>query len=472
MKKGWLGITARAGKLPVVAESIKSRIGSINNQARANWGELLLVVALAASAGIASYLGAQLIHPWLLTDRGADLWFAADIPRVFANMTDRFSNHSRTKVHPLFSLIAFPPVFLMQKVLGQDALTAVRLAIAAVAALCIIALFILLRLIGCRRFDAALFSILGATSAAAMFWFIVPETYPFGALSILAGLCLVAIAQYRKLSAQWYAVVSAATLSITTTNWMVGILATLAKYRRKWAWKITLDALCLTVLLWSVQKSIFPSSVFFIVLGDSEEKNYMLRQASGGFWHVLQSFVAHTMVMPDMRVIPHWKKFELLRVLTQRAIPGSASVWGTIAVILWMALLALGIWGFFAAKQHRQLRIVLGFSILGQLALHTVYGEETFLYSLHFLPLLIVLAAFSTQTPARSIALVLAGMLVLTAGVNNGLQLLKAKEVMNRQAAPRTQLLKQMQQHPTDPSTPFVGSFRVSENLKTTNDRS
>ncbi|MFB2976342.1 hypothetical protein [Microseira sp. BLCC-F43] len=471
MKKSTFGIGGIFWKLPVVAQSIKSKIGWINQQARENWGEILLVVALAASAGIASYLGAQLIHPWLLTDRGADLWFSADIPRVFANMTDRFSNHSRTKVHPIFSLIAFPPVFLMHKVLGLDALTAVRIAIAAVAALCIMALFIVLRLIGCRRFDAALFSILGATSAAAMFWFIVPETYPFGALSILAGLCLAAIAQYRKLSAQWYAVVSAATLSITTTNWMVGILATLAKYRRKWAWKITLDALCLNIVLWSVQKSIFPSAGFFIVLGDSEEKNYMLRQASGGFWHVLQSFVAHTMVMPDMRIIPHWKKFELLRVLTQRAIPGSASVWGTVAVILWMALLALGIWGFFAAKQHRQLRIVLGFSILGQLALHTVYGEETFLYSLHFLPLLIVLAAFSTQTPARSIGLVLAGMLVLTAGVNNGLQLLKAKEVMNSQAAPRTQLLKQMQQRPTDPSTPGVGSFDVAVNLKTTSDR-
>ncbi|HAX78491.1 MAG TPA: hypothetical protein DCY88_22340 [Cyanobacteria bacterium UBA11372] len=445
MKKGLLGITARAGKLAVVAQSIKSRIGSINRQARLHWREIVLVVAIATLAGIASYLGAQMIDSWLVSDRGADLWFAADIPRVFANMTERLSNHSRTKVHPIFSLIAFPPVFFMQKILGFEALTAVRLAIATVAALWIGALFILLRLIGCRRFDAALFSLLGATSAAAMFWFVVPETYPFGSLSILAALCLVAIAQYRKLSAQWYVVVSAATLSITTSNWMVGILATLTKYRRKWAWKITLDALCLTVVLWSVQKSIFPSSRFFIVFGDSEEKNYMFRQASGGFWQVLQSFVAHTMVMPDMRIIPHWKKFELLRVLTQRAIPGSASVWGSIAVILWIALLGLGLWGIVSAKQHRQLRIVLGFSILGQLALHTVYGEETFLYSLHFLPLLIVLAAFSTLTPARAIALLLAGMLVLTAGVNNGLQFVKAKDAINTQAAPRAQVIRQME---------------------------
>jgi len=59
-------------------------------------------------------------------------------------------------------------------------------------------LFILLRLIGCRQFDAALFSILAATSAAAIFWFVIPETYSFGSLSILLALGLTALAQHQK----------------------------------------------------------------------------------------------------------------------------------------------------------------------------------------------------------------------------------------------------------------------------------
>jgi len=50
----------------------------------------------------------------------------------------------------------------------------------------------------------------------------------------------------------------------------------------------------------------------------------------------------------------------------------------------------------FSTRKHLRLRVVLGLTILGQLALHTVYGNETFLYTLNFLPLLVVLAALST----------------------------------------------------------------------------
>jgi len=73
-----------------------------------------------------------------------------------------------------------------------EPITAVRIVIAAVA---LVQLAVhLLRLIGCRQFDAALFSILAATSAAAMFWFVIPETYSFGSLSILLALGLTALA--------------------------------------------------------------------------------------------------------------------------------------------------------------------------------------------------------------------------------------------------------------------------------------
>ena len=108
-------------------------------------------------------------------------------------------------------------------------------------------------------------------------------------------------------------------------------------------------------------------------------------------------------------------------MLTQASSPGSGSFWGACAVGLWIALLGLGLWGFFSSKKHTKFRIVLGFSLLGQLALHLVYGNETFLYSLHFLPLLIILAAFSVLTSTRLIALILAGILVICTGINNGL---------------------------------------------------
>jgi hypothetical protein len=136
---------------------------------------------------------------------------------------------------------------------------------------------------------------------------------------------------------------------------------------------------------------------------------------------------------------------------TQASIPGSGSLWGTIAVVLWTALLGLGLWGLFSVKQHPKLRLVLGLTLLGQLLLHTLYGSETFLYALHLAPLLVMLAAFSLLTRARPLALVLAAMLVLTAGVNNSLQFQKATDLLEKQAPPRYQVLGQMQQRPAEP---------------------
>lgn len=401
------------------------KISAIYSQARQYWLDLLLVVVLGFVAGLASYQGAQLLNPYILTEPAEDVWFGSDISRVWANMVYRWSDHHRTKVHPLFTLIAFPSVYLLSKA-GIEPITAVRMVIAFVASLWLGTLFVVLRLISCRRFDATLFSLLTATSAAAVFWFVIPEIFSFSSLSLLLALCFTVIAQDRKLSSLWYMAVSAVTLSVTTTNWMAGMAIAIANHPWKRALQITVNALCVVVLLWSVQKVIFPSAQFFI--GDyRDEVNYVLSPQSGGPLQVIKSFVCDTMVMPTINIgkyTPH----DWLVMSIQSSRPGSASLWGTVAVVLWTALLGLGLWGFFSIKQHLKFRIVLGLTLLGQLALHFVYGEETFLYSLHFVILLVVLVAFSTLTPARPLALLLTGMLVLSAGINNGLQLNKAIE--------------------------------------------
>ncbi|HEY9649555.1 MAG TPA: hypothetical protein V6C95_02750, partial [Coleofasciculaceae cyanobacterium] len=233
-------------------------------------------------------------------------------------------------------------------------------------------LFILLRLIGCHRFDATLFSILGAISASAVFWFVVPETYPFGSITFLLALILVAVSHYRKLSPLWYVLFSSLTLSITTTNWMVGILATIVNYPWKRSLQITVNAFCLVVVLWAVQKYIFPSVEFF--LGDREEEQYIVMGESEGLLRVIKSLVSHTIVMPAIQVIQGERGWPLMS--TQHSLPGSGSLWGAVAVGLWLALFGLGLWGLFSVKKHPKFRTVLGFTLLGQLALHSVYGNE------------------------------------------------------------------------------------------------
>jgi len=333
-------------------------------------------------------------------------------------MTNRDSDHHSTKVHPLFSLIALPPVFLITKIFSIEPMMAVRVVNAVVASLWIATFFTLLRLIGCRRLDAILFSGLATASASAIFWFVVPETFLLGSLSIMIALCFVVITEFRQFSSLWYICISAFTLSFTVTNWMAGVLITIVNFSKKQALLITIKAYFLVFMLSIIQKTFFDRTVIPFFTGE-EQNNYILTSSSGGPLHSLKSFVSHTMVMPAINVVAN-------NLSTQLSFPGSGSPWGMISVLFWIALLGLGVYGIFSHHGHFKVRIVLGLTLLGQLLLHSVYGDETFLYSLHFMPLLIILAAFSTFTRARKVALLLTVMLVLTAGVNNVVQLNKA----------------------------------------------
>jgi hypothetical protein len=57
--------------------------------------------------------------------------------------------------------------------------------------------------------------------------------------------------------------------------------------------------------------------------------------------------------------------------------------------------------------------------LLFQLALHSVFGRETFLYGPHILPLLLVVAAFGALTRLRYVVFALAALLLVSSGVNN-----------------------------------------------------
>lgn len=413
---------------------------------RKNLSDILLAFVIAVIAGLASYFGAHRLDISIIR---YDEWFTSDTPRIIANMCERLSDNHRTKVHPLFPLIAWPPVHLLKTQLDMWGVSAIRLVNAALVSIWISVIFMMLRLMGCQRLDSIIFTVLSGVSAAALFWFAVPETFSFGSLSILLALCLVALAQYRKLPESYFTIINAITLSITTTNWMVGILATITHFRWKRALQIIVNGFCIVVLLWAVQKYLFPTSIFF--LGDREEERYITPGLSyEGIKQVTQSFFYHSMVMPAIQEdyfytdIWPWMR-------TQNSLPGSAGKMGVFAVIIWTGLLALGFWALFHLDKHLKLRIVLGLTILGQLILHILYGNETFLYSLHFIPLLVILTALSALTPARPLALFLAGGLILTAGYNNNIQFNKAINFIEKYRSQRSQVVYQIKSRPADP---------------------
>ncbi len=401
--------------------------------------DLIIVLLLVMVTSSVTYASGQMVDPVLLQGFTEDVWFGSDIERVVSNMSLRSARNARAKVHPLFSLLSFPIVKGIRVVTRVPPVTAVMLLMAGTTALWVSLLYVTLRLMGCRRFDATVFSVLAWSSAALIFWTTVPETYLFGSLSLLVSLFLVALAQTGKLPIWSYVLVSAFSLSITTTNWMAGILATFVNHTRKGAIAITGMALGVVLVLWGVQSRIFPKTTFLTDL--AEEVNYTLPKAAGGPIRVVLGFFFHPMVVPGLQVIPsnrNQPEWPMLSV--QHALPGSGSIAGGIAIALWIVLLLLGAIACWQVEKNLKLRIVLGLGLLGQLALHLVYGEETFLYAIHLIPFLLLVCAMATLTRWRSLVLGLAMLLIVFAGLHNGEQFFRATEFLKNRGSLRQQV--------------------------------
>ena len=407
-----------------------------NGRLRKVWLDLLVLIFLTIIIASITYSNSQRI-PAVLSHEG-DVWFESDTRRVIDDMTNRSANHWRTDTHPLFPLVTYIPTKLVMKVFNLKAVDAVMIIIAALASMWISTLYVLMRLIGLRCFEAILFSFLGIVSASSIFWFAVPETYAFGSLSFLIVLVIVALSQKREISSIWYAIVSAISLSFTVTNWSAGIVATFVNFPWKKALQITINAFCIVIVLWSVQRHFFSRVLYFGTIS-STEKRYIMRSESGGPLNIAKSFLFHTMIMPAIqeRQKVRLRDNTLIPIMvTQTSRVGSGSLYGAAAAGVWSAILGLGFWGLISSKDNRQLRLVLAITLLGQFMLHLLYGQETFLYSLHFVPLLVVLAAFSTMTRARSLALTLTGILVVLAVINNFQQFDKAMVLFVKLTSP------------------------------------
>jgi hypothetical protein len=95
--------------------------------------DLLIVLILAALAACASYKVSQRIDPVIFDNGTLDLWFDADIPRNFVDMTSyRSSEYYVTRRHPLLLLMEFAPVYVLRRAFGLDPITSVRITLAAV----------------------------------------------------------------------------------------------------------------------------------------------------------------------------------------------------------------------------------------------------------------------------------------------------------------------------------------------------
>lgn len=381
-----------------------------------NWQKTLFIVLVTITSFLSfSYLYDQRDSD--MNDYGDDVWFQSDIPRIYSTMNNRLAfAHYRVKVHPLYSLETYPPTFVLKHIFSSYSI-AIKYVTVCFATLWIFSLYALLRFIGCIKLDAVIFTLVGTSSSAALFMLSIPETYTLGSISIMAALSLAMIAQQKKISDWGFTAVSAFSLSVTVTNWMVGLLCTFTSVSFKRALKITALSLLAVIVLWGVQKLIFPTSLFFI--GDSSEENkFMFIPTFDRLNLVFNSFFFHTTISPEFNVIGR-NQYTWPMLSFQSSHIGSSGTLGLIASILWLLTLGLGLAVFFTTKLSKTFKITLCLTILGQFTLHYLYGEETFLYALHFLPLLIVLAASATLTKYRRASITLALILIPILFLNN-----------------------------------------------------
>ena len=377
------------------------------------WPDLVICALLAASVGWASYHFSGQLAQRLNED---DVWFDSDPRRVFREMSGAGKTHDRTQVHPLFILFSQPIVASLHAGTSLSLLQAARLLNALWAGGWLILVFCFLRTLGCRRWDATLFTILAVVSASAMFWLSVLETYLLGSISILVALISAGVVSRWKRPALWMAVVSACTLSITVTNWMAGLFATAVSFPIKRALLVTGSAFCIVLMSWGLQKFAYPSCKFF--LGNWTEGQFINHPVAGGPIPSMRAFIFHTVVMPNVS----WKNVPEYRVPYLSVQSGSLSSGSSLQIAsraAWVFLLGTGVWGLFSFNGQLELRIVLGGTLAGQMALHSIYGLETFMYSLNWLPLLIALAALGTLTRLRLAVLTITTVLIVTAAANN-----------------------------------------------------
>jgi hypothetical protein len=390
----------------------------------------LIIAAIAI--GISAW-GFATLGPALTSAASFNIWFQADAPRVISNLTDVASDHYRTSIHPASSIVLTPIVLAIGK-LGLAPLAAAKLLIIAAAALSGGLFFIVLRSFGLPRIPAVIFAAMYLSSAAFIDWYAAVELNSVAGVTIV--LALLALACGRSISPLWWVLASAGTLSITVTNWSVGLAAALVRWPLKRFVEISAAALALIVLLSIAQSHLFSNASFFFlprsVMGETQWTQIAQERNGDGAWRPiesLRSLLITTVVAPTPLIEVQSGE----KVVTNQNTSWSDNSWGGIAASLaWIALLCCGVWGGLTAPGLRPVSLGLGMMLLFQMVLHSVYGTVTYLYAPHFLPILVAISSLSWFSPARRAALALAVFVFAAGGVNNVVQFRHGAHLANQ----------------------------------------
>jgi hypothetical protein len=348
-----------------------------------------------------------------------DSWFGADTTRVLRDMFVLDANHYRSKVHPLFMGFMMPVAGLLKHVLRLPEYTAVTVINAALAGTWSWLLFRMFRSMGVCRWDAGLLVGVGMASSAALFWFSVPETYSLGTVSLLLPLWLLSRERLHPVRDAALVLAGAFSLGVTVTNFMSGVISALVSRPLRRAVVLCAMMAVLATAAWVVEKKTIPHTGGYFFRGQVEENSYLFDPRAGGPLRCLRAVLSHGMVMPAVVVGDD-------RSLGAQPSPMFGGVVQSAGVVSWFALLGLGLLSLLRSTAQPRLRRALLALTAAQVALHAVYGDETFLYTLHTSSLLLLIAAWAGAGPWKKLARVFVVALLILLPVNNISRLVEA----------------------------------------------
>ena len=231
---------------------------------------LILLAAVYVSVG-----------QWLAETGGLEklnALFGADVPRVIGDLTSPNANHYRTAVHPLFVLLFNPLGSTLAGLLGNVTASIVLTSLA--GAVSVVLFFILTRRLGARPLGAALLATLYASTASHVIWSCVPETWVFGAATLLL-VHLVGLASHGGIARVrlWLPAAGLLALAVTTTNYVQYLIVLLTSLLGgtaatkgvrpalrgmiRPAMVLSVAPIVVAMGLAAVQRAIYPSSALF-----------------------------------------------------------------------------------------------------------------------------------------------------------------------------------------------------------------
>jgi len=371
------------------------------------------------SAAFLAAAATSLVLSGMLSDAGIqetqDLWFNGDTSRVFINLTQRWSDHYRTSVHPLAALLLTTPTVALTK-LGCSPEVAARLVVACGAGLLAATFFYLCRLLTGRLLDASIYTLLLISTSSFLFFATAFELYGWGAFSILAALATATIAGRHKDAG--LVVGSALSLSFTVTNWMAGLAVAAATQPPRRALLYSALAFALVAALSALQVNIYRSSGRF--LNFREEASYARLDISKKLSAAPREFFADPIVFPGVqKTTADDGDGILIPALTDDT---DGRIYMT-ALLIWLLIAGIGAYRVcttpITAHRAQPVAALAAALICGQLLLHLIYGDGFFMYSLHFAPLLLLVASCASQTRWRWHCLAGAVLLTGLAAWNN-----------------------------------------------------